>query len=1436
MTSRRRIWIYLLCFLLIACSVGAAGSFVYADYQPGDGSDTVTVRKNFDLENDDSGKFAPYLLNTAEMNYLTTEDNPPTAELLRQYGFSGLFAHETGNGKYSWNANVALYSASSSGASVSLGEGYKKFTTIARPIQSAGVNIAVGQEDYGKLRYVITDLDRPDNVLTIELQDDPGNISWIYASYNGSDPQRLGMAGFCFRGGHYFSTPTDGFKFPLILCFDTEAMRISTGRRMDVSVNLREFYKNIEGFEHFSVDLVFPEVRTGATANLLIYEVNSQVYVGKEFPHTVAPQILLGDYPRGIWNEEYVLPAARAVHMLEGDLTDSLEITVTDPTGGKIIPTDGAFVPTQEGEYTITYYVKDSHDLDATETVTVEILKVLPRTEITLSGELPDTIGRLGTLRLPAASADSAVSVQVQKEGKLLASFADASAVNRIQLTETGEYRIIYSCRGEMGNIDTLAKRVTCDDRPVILDPGIPDQLEFGTGRPYYVPAAQAVSGSETKDAVLEVISPSGSKVSLGESNAFLASEVGTYLFRYSAEFGSQTAFEEFPVNVVYTSEGLFEEVNDVDEFVPNAEVRYLAEEGVTGLGVIGKVNNMTFRFKNVVDLSKLDKDTDVIRLQPLSGDGYAALNEFQVILTDAHDPSRVVRIKFAANTQWAYASVNFDGRYLGRSNENNSSYGMIRVNEYGTVMGSTFTPNEYAGKFMFAFQMDYAEKQFLITNWNLRSGQIVNEGQDVIIDADDISHVGDGNEWEGFTTGEVYISVTLPQMYGDGGIIVSEIAGQKLGGLVVEDETGPEVAIELDSRYLGELPDGVVNVRYPIPTAYANDLLAGTRDVSVSLYRLGGAEPEDISGEISDYGFTTSTPGTYRLVYSATDFSGNVGTLTKEFEIRTSIPGMNADYASMPDTAVAGSVYTLPEINVTGGSGLIEEDVRIRVFIGDQEVTVGGSRRIRLTGTDDIRMEVYAKDYLGRELRKTFTIEVQAPEKPVIVVEGVPDTVQKGGTLVLPDFDAFNYKYRPEEPGYLAEKEIWVGDVQLGADRTYQVTESGDLTVRYIARSGGQYTEEIFTVRVLEGQYIAADKAMTVDLQQSYTEVSVPGGTELTFANPAVAHDFRINFGFAPDSARPDSLEIEFEDYFDKISSVFVKLTPKDDTTCNLEVNGNTGKLISAPGSFSSANAAFTFILNNVLPSIQDEAGARLANFENTQDGDDFSGFASGAVRVRIRIGSASGTVKLRFYAYANQSFASFSGQYVDAMPQIVYHGSMIDHTVEKGDNITAVAANAYDALNGPAEVRIRAVDPNGNVVLNDVLADQAFTLPADAYGEWSITYTAWDGKMNATRTFFVRVADREAPAITVDGTLPETVKAGETITLPKATATDNFSPAELTVFVQAPSARYTVVTPDADGELKAVLSEKGVYRIVYYAVDEDYNVCEKVFEVTVE
>ena len=949
--------------------------------------------------------------------------------------------------------------------------------------------------------------------------------------------------------------------------------------------------------------------------------------------------------------------------------------------------------------------------------------------------------------------------------------------------------------------------------------------------------------GDREYEATLEIISPSGEQVTLDAEGLFKAEEIGEYSFIYRVQADGQSLEETYIVNVEYSSENLFVPNASVSAVIENVDAKYVLQKGSNGVAVVASTGGEV-RYANVVDLSALGKETPIIEFQPLtSSDGYLNIRTVIVTLTDIHDETNLVKIKWTLNIDsfvYTYLSVNAGGNgyYALRYPD-----GHVFKDKYGTNTGCSFYVDQYEPQALSNIRMDFENNAFYAYN-----GQYI-----PIIDSDDIKQVGDGYQWKGFTTGEVYVSVSLPDAT-NGGVIITSIAGQSLAGTKIVDETAPSIVINAEAEYLQQgMPEGVVGMEYPIPTAVSRDLLATNSKLlfRVEYENVESGEREEIP--LENGVFIPKKQGTYKLVWTATDMVGNQGKIELPVTVNDTPNDITVDFSKEIADVFVGDKAYIPAIRANGGNGKLSYAVEW-AFNG-QKIDFTAPAFYRATEKGALTAKVVVTDYIGNVKTQNLTVEINTPELPVLKVLDVPSSVVKGAILTLPDFTAIDYNYEANENAYQAERKLFINEEEVDLTaRTYTVTqEKGSvLTVRYVATGKNGDSEKIYFVQVIEPQYIGDyliydNSKVTCSLNDAYTEFVATEDFTVSMPNPVSVQDMILCFYVDENHmANGGTVSVWMTDSNDSSVQLKMTITQMDNGKMGIYLNENTEKTMPLT---LKADGAVYFAFNSFAKQISDSQGKKILGVEYDTNGFEFEGFESGGAYIAFTVNNLSqmqegeneemlSSTFFRLNQVGNQRFVTmyFNGEaqtYVDRIaPQLSHSFSMSSKTVKLGDTIAVASAKAFDVLQNQATVTVTVESPT-KVLYSNVAIDEDLFFTAEEYGYYSITYTVKSGvRTDKLPSYFIKVQDETPPTIQVNGKVQESCKVGKTLVLPKATIGDDSTDVEMLqffVFVIEPNGRYIDVTES----LQYQVTKAGRYTVVYYLVDGDYNTARQEYVV---
>lgn len=168
------------------------------------------------------------------------------------------------------------------------------------------------------------------------------------------------------------------------------------------------------------------------------------------------------------------------------------------------------------------------------------------------------------------------------------------------------------------------------------------------------------------------------------------------------------------------------------------------------------------------------------------------------------------------------------------------------------------------------------------------------------------ITTYADGSEFDGFPSGMVYLEIEA-----DGSFGITSIANQNLNNFV-RDAIAPLLTI--NGSFSGTYVPGQV---ITLPSATAYDVLSAIGDISVVVKSADGQVV--LSGTADkELTFVPQTYGTYSVVYSVADASGNKMTYSSSVVVIDNVKPTLTFEGTVPATAKVGTTLTLPKYTVS--------------------------------------------------------------------------------------------------------------------------------------------------------------------------------------------------------------------------------------------------------------------------------------------------------------------------------------------------------------------------------------------------------------------------------------------------------------------------------------------------------------------------------------
>lgn len=951
------------------------------------------------------------------------------------------------------------------------------------------------------------------------------------------------------------------------------------------------------------------------------------------------------------------------------------------------------------------------------------------------------------------------------------------------------------------------------------------------------MPKATATKDGVTKTAVVSIYNPAGRLAATG-GESFIPTATGEYTVRYRVNF-DKTYSMDAKFTVVARTSGVFRGDDNVT-VTPQAHTNAMFATHFEGVLLTANKTGATATFTQPINLSYNTKDDPLISLLVIpSAKGTLDCDQFTVTLTDIHDTSNSVRIvnyrgSWGYHTSYVRAAAN---KQQLSGYENNK---LLTAYNTGSPIWFSFTAepnaaNAAGNRLLCTYRYDNAEKALYVDN---EKRTLHSSRPGLVTDFDSLDCQNAKLLWDGFTTGEAYLSITFGSILTEQAkILVTEVDGIQLTGETLEDTTGPIICVDMGDYTTA--PDGVVGTAYPVFPATAYDRMDGALIPSVSVYKDYGTQNQQQLVLRGSRAFTADTAGSYSIVYTAWDNTGNPTQKVIPVHIAATLPDMTAKYsAALADTAYVGEVVRLPDVTVEGGSG--NKQLVTYVLCPDGSRAAGKSFTPQEAG--DYRFIVEATDYLGRKFTEAHIVTVRVSEAPILRIPFVRKVFLSGYAYTLPQATAIDVK----NGGGTVDTAV---SVQYGDDvpEPLHGTFSPDISrgerikLVYTAVGATGTATKSVDATVVDGGSPRAVKAENYFLHDGFTVEHMtsglafvteePGDRTLTFANPVLANNLRFGLSVDPAANAYESLAVTLTDAEDEEISLTLRIyrgTNIAATKSRMTIGDDKNDYEVSASFFGLTTYGFDIGYNNASHTVVDYSGNRTVG---TVTDTGFEGFPSGKVYLTIAVEKAAGKAGVTVSSVGNQTFAYAAGETTlnDRTSAQLGLRNTIRRSAVFGQPYTAPAAIVADVLNPNASVTLTVVAPDGSEVYKGAI-DTAYTFTPDQYGVYNLHYERTAGSRTETTPYTVTVKDTVPPTLTVNGTVPTTARRGDAIRLPDATVTDNRD-TDLTYYILLCDPRGTMSTLTSG----ATYEYAGVYQVTYYCCDADNAYTAQTFTVTV-
>ena len=853
-------------------------------------------------------------------------------------------------------------------------------------------------------------------------------------------------------------------------------------------------------------------------------------------------------------------------------------------------------------------------------------------------------------------------------------------------------------------------------------------QLNFTFGQQITRPTGQLECDGVTKDADVSVKYPDGK---ISTSNIMVLDVEGVYTVYYSAIFtdGEKTVTRTFSVEkpLYYTSKAdstveygtyYYAEHDKGAGYKGDKEDAVkMRNSSVSGL-MVSLAQGDVFQYSRMINLNGLTKDKNILKMIITPEEiGAKDVDEFSIILTDAHDPSNYLTFQFIhpdSTNSYGYFKSGAPNQPLTGFNWNSwegGEKGKYMNANAGTVTGfglagpnetTRFGPVRYDSKLAhpideiadngFSLSADYSEKAFyntMSTYVNANSKTFLGQGKnDMIIDFNDPRMFD--TLWKGFSTGECFLSIKSGSYQGSSfNFVITEIIDQdadvsdqlknteaELKDMSFDKRGELNININLGDYSANDLPKGIVSMDYPILSATCENAYYGSLDVIPTV-----KDPSGNPVAVNDNSFVPTVAGVYTITYNVSDYRGVTNTKNVSVEVVESLADVDVEIAGTGylTSSVAGKWVEIADETAVNGSGVLT--ISYQVTLNDKPVQVEGKEFFASkSGTYEVK--IIATDYLGRFDTVSYQVEIANGDKPVYLDSPImPKYFISGKTYELPLVKAYDYtsgdgNYK-EIISKIAYRDTYGLKSAIGRSIT-PVVDDIDTTIDIIyytespTAEGNLVFEDLRIVNINDNSgkanrydfaKLLVGENFSVKKETAHSTLSFDQDIYFDYVNSLIAEGLSVDFRGVDGMANYNEIVLTYTDSENADEEIKFFFTP-DSTGSKTYVYLNSYNTIPYEISQSIVNSkeSLEFVIFPESKSYKyDKYSASQPTIETYFNGEAFEGFTTSKVYVRMEINGVQAESAIDILAIGGQQIAT--GSRDNDSPKFAISGSYLGY-----------------------------------------------------------------------------------------------------------------------------------------------------------------------------
>ncbi len=997
--------------------------------------------------------------------------------------------------------------------------------------------------------------------------------------------------------------------------------------------------------------------------------------------------------------------------------------------------------------------------------------------------------------------------------------------------------------------LDTRADTATLED-------GIGFESEYTLHSEVEIPDSKITYQNEEYEASVKVIKPNG-YASVVSDGVLKVDQVGIYTIVYFTVVGDDYVSVEKSFTVSNCSVSFSGEKSSYyygsHEKYAKTSGRY-AEEELKGL-VVSLAQGETMYYNQIIDLNEFNGKQVFSMFTTPENEPQADATWISFRFTDVYDPTNYVVVRMKANSSEAAsnnriycdAKASVHSWHAGMEPFNGDvavsigggSYAVTRDSiEYGSPitfsMGGYIASSTIIGDIQYGVEFDL-DTNFVYSKTNLQKCPIADLDHPLCFDT----------PWSGFTTGEVFLSVTGANYEGGTlGMVFTDIAGQDLTVENFHTEKAPLIEADLGEYTKTTVPKAFVGEKYKLFPATAYDVYDGELQPIVKVY-YGYNSTNATRVGIKDGCFEANRKGVYTIEYSAINGKGLRSVYTVDVEAIESDERLDISINGKTTTLGVGNLGKIAEsYTLTNVSGRAKTEIT---------ATLNGNESVRYEIGDDLLFQpryvgeytiVFKySDYLFTKT-ESFTCTVTLEDGTPLIDDDpkLSHYLIKGKSYTIPDLIGYEFTSGGPKPKKCDVFIIEDGKAKRPLDgMVYTPSEGEKVTLVYAISDGKATLEREFDLKIIDtmnngafdmARYFASeDGAATAT--SDHVILSTTKDTVWEFINLLVSNKVEWRLRTLQTGLNYQYLDFYLEDAVKTGKNVKISLTRNGDLL-DVYVNGKNRATISTSfEKFASSDLFITYDEEFSLLTINNSTRIPVDSYE---DGTQFEGFPSGSVVLKIGVSGVSGDAQIAFRKINNQNIRKLTAD--KTAPLAYYTAHRGYQTI--GDTVTFDAVYAGDVLDPCVQIKYYVMDMQGNyIVANDgtrmdgtQATDKKYEYTLSTIGTYEVVYEVEDSNgQDEEYSYVVHCVDTSAPQIQLSGGA-RTGSVNDEITIASCTFVDDFDQSEIEhyIFVISPNGMMKQITGNSFTATVA-----GTYIVQYLALDSNGNIAVESYDVVI-